>query len=89
MTPRRAKPKPPASEIPASPGKAGAEKFPHELRAGDVILDEHYDAWELLGRPTNVVGAQDLVATMRRVDRPAETREGRWRAHERVRVRRA
>ena len=88
MSPRRTKPKPPASGSP-EPGKAGVEKFPHELRAGGVILDEHDDAWELLGRPTKVVGAQDLVTTMRRVDRPAETREARWRAHERVRVRRA
>jgi hypothetical protein len=85
MTPRRTKSKPPASEIPTSPAK----KFPPELRAGDVIVDEHDDAWELLGRPTKVVGAQDLVTTMRRVDRPAEIREGRWKAHQRVRVRRA
>jgi hypothetical protein len=88
MSPRRTKPKPPASGTPA-PSKAGTEKFPHELRAGDVVLDENDHAWELLGRPTKVVGAQDFVTTMRSVDRPADVREGRWRAHERVRVRRA
>ena len=89
MTPRRTKSKPPANEIPTSSGKAGAKKFPHELRAGDVVLDEHDDAWELLGRPTKVVGAQDFVTTMQRVDMPAVVQEARWRADERVRVRRA
>jgi hypothetical protein len=88
MTPRRTKPKPPTSETPTS-GKAGAEKFPHDLRAGDVVLDEHGDAWELLGRPTKVVGAQEFVTTMQRVDMPAVVQEARWRAHERVKVRRA
>ena len=87
MTPRRAKPKPPASGSP-EPGKAGVEKFPHELRAGDVILDEAGLAWELVGRPTKVVGAQEFVTTMQRVDMPAVVQEARWRAHERVKVRR-
>jgi hypothetical protein len=65
------------------------EVFPHQLRAGDVIVDEHAMEWELLGRSTKVVGSQDFTTTIRRVDRPADTREGRWRAPERVRVRRA
>jgi hypothetical protein len=88
MTRRRAQPKPLASGPPA-PSKAGTEKFPHELRAGDVVIDEHGDEWELLGRPTKVVGAQDFVTTARRVDRLADMREERWRAHERVRMRRS
>ena len=52
------------------PGKAGPEVFPHQLRAGDVVLYEHGDAWELLGRPTKSVGTQDFVTTTGRVDRP-------------------
>jgi hypothetical protein len=60
--------------------------IPPELRACDMITDEHRDEWELMGQPS--VGTQDYVATLRRINRPAETREERWRAHERVRVRR-
>lgn len=85
--PRRTKPKPPASGS-RKPETAGAEVFPHQLRAGDVVLDEHDDAWKLLGRPIKVVGAQDFVTTMRRTD-PASRRPGRsMKARERIRVRR-
>jgi hypothetical protein len=42
-----------------------------------------------MGRPAKSVGTQDFVTTIRRVDRPADIREERWRAHERVKVRRA
>jgi hypothetical protein len=85
---RRSKSKPTASNSPA-PEAPSTGVFPHQLRAGDVVLDEHDDARELLGRPTKVVGAQDFVTTMRRVSSSADIREGRWKAHERVRVRRA
>jgi hypothetical protein len=85
---RRTRRKPPPTTSP-KPGKAGLEVFPHQLRAGDVIIDEHGDEWELMGRPAKSVGTQDFVTTIRRVDRPADMREERWRAHERVRVRRA
>ena len=50
----KSKPKPPASDAPTA-NKAGAEKFPHELRAGDVVIDEHGDELELLGRPAKSV----------------------------------
>jgi hypothetical protein len=60
----------------------------HELRAGDVIADEQGDEWELVGQPAKSVGTQDFVTTIRRVDRPADMREERWRAHERVKARR-
>jgi hypothetical protein len=86
VTPRRAKGKP--QRAGPEPGKAGSEVFPHQLRAGDVVLYEHGDGWELLGRPTKSVGTQDFVTTIRRVDRPADMREERWRAHERVKARR-
>jgi hypothetical protein len=39
---RRSKPQPPASGSPKAE-KSGAEVFPHKLRAGDVITDEHGD----------------------------------------------
>jgi hypothetical protein len=34
--------------------------------------------WELMGKPSKSVGPQDYVAPVRRVDRPADIREGRW-----------
>jgi hypothetical protein len=83
---RRREPLPPASGSPKAE-KSGAKVFPHELRAGDVITDEHGDEWKLVGQPSKSVGTQDFVTTVRRVDRPADIREARWRAHERVRVR--
>ena len=49
------------------------------LRGGPVLR------WGVLA-PGTIAG--DFVATVRPVDRPAETREARWRAHERVKVRR-
>ena len=83
---RARKTRPPASAAPkAEEGLPGID--PHELRAGDVIADQHGDEWELTGQPIKSVGTQDYVATIRRVDRPADMREERWRAHERVRVR--
>ena len=82
---RRAKPKPPTGS--PKPPKAGLEVFPHQLRAGDRFTDEQGVECELVSQPTKSVGTQDFVATVRPVDRPAETREARWRAHERVRVR--
>jgi hypothetical protein len=72
----------------ARPATPGAEVFPHQLRAGDVVLDEHGDEWELVGQPAKSVGTQEFVTTMRHVDRPADMRDVRWRAHERVKVRR-
>jgi hypothetical protein len=76
---------------PDAPPPSAAEPgvFSHQLRAGDVVIDEHGIAWELLGRPTKVVGSHDYVTTIRRVDRPVDTKEGRWPAHERVKVKRA
>ena len=53
------------------------------------IIDEHGDEWELMVHPSKVVGANDFTATVRRVDDPTETRPLRWKAHERVKVRRA
>jgi hypothetical protein len=81
---RRSKKQPSEASKPKE-GVAGL--YPHELRAGDIITDENGDEWELVGQPVKVVGAQDFTTTIRRVDRPIDTREGRWRAHERVRVR--
>ena len=81
--------------MPARPGSGSAKAeegslqvFPPELRAGDVITDERGDEWELPSGATKVAGTLDFVATVRRVDNPAETREARWRAHERVKIRR-
>jgi hypothetical protein len=59
------------------------------VQSQDVVTDERGDEWELRGHPTKVVGAQDFFATVRRVDSPAETREARWRARERVRIKRS
>jgi hypothetical protein len=86
MAQRRRKPQPGASESP-KPSDAGLEVYPHELRAGDRVTDEARE-WELLGHPSKVVGANDFTATMRCVASPPDTREGRWRAHERVQSRR-
>jgi hypothetical protein len=80
--------KSPAAAGSPKPAAGGADVFPHQLRAGDVVIDDHGDKWELIGRPAKSVGTQEFVTTVRRVDRPAESREARWRAHERVRVRR-
>ena len=86
MTPRQ---KPRLAATPTSKSaKPGLDVFPHQLRAGDIITDEHGDEWELVGQPAKSVGTQDFVTTIRRVDPPADTREARWRAHERVRGRR-
>ena len=81
MTPRRKAPS-------AAPklNKDGPRAYPHQLRAGDIITDEHGDAWELMGHPSKVVGAYDFTATVRRVDDPTETLPLRWKAHERVKV---
>lgn len=70
------------------PEEGGLHVHPHELRAGDIVTDEHGDEWELMSRATRVVGGVDFVATVRRVDSPTETREARWRAVERVKIRR-
>jgi hypothetical protein len=66
--------------------------YPPELRAGDIFTDERGDEWALMSRATRSVGTLDFVATVQRVegqaDSPAETREARWRANERVKIRR-
>jgi hypothetical protein len=87
--PRRPGRRQPAARGPSTFSKPGLEVYPHQLRAGDVIVDEAGAEWELLGRPTRVVSARELKATVPRVDRPADMREERWRAHERVMVKRA
>jgi hypothetical protein len=73
--------------------EGGLHVHPPDLRAGDVITDERGDEWELMSRATRVPGTLDFAATVRRADSPAdspaETREARWRAHERVMVRRS
>jgi hypothetical protein len=85
VTPRRSKTL--AASESRQPAKPGLKVFPHQLRVGDVVIDESGAAWALFGRPIKIVGTQDFVSAMRRVDRPADIREGRWKAHERVRVR--
>ena len=85
--------------VPARPG-GGSPKpeegvlhvYPPELRAGDIVTDERGDQWELMSGAAKVAGTLDSAATVRRVDSPedspAETREIRWRAYERVTIRR-
>src|SRR5262245_24117013 len=86
--------------VPARPGSGSPKPeegdlhvYPPELRAGDIVTDERGDEWELISRATKVVGTLEFVATVRRVDSPAdspaETREARWRAHEQVKIRRS
>ena len=83
--------------VPARPGSGPEEGvlqvYPRELRAGDIVTDEGGDQWELMSGATKVAGALEFVATVRRIDSPAdspaETREARWRAHERVKIRRS
>ena len=86
--------------VPARPGSGSAlseegvlHVYPPELRAGDIVTDEHGDQWELTTGAAKVPGALEFVATVRRggtpTDSPAETREARWRAHERVKIRRS
>jgi len=86
--------------VPARPGNGSPlseegvlNVYPPELRAGDIVTDERGDQWELMNGATKVAGSLEFVATVRRVDSPAdspaETREARWRAHERVRIRRS
>ena len=71
------------------PEEGGLHVYPPELRAGDIVTDEHGGEWELISPVTRVVGTLDFVATVRRIDSPAETREARWRANERVKIRRS
>jgi hypothetical protein len=52
-------------------------------------VDENGVEWMLTGHATKVVGAQDFTAAVRRVNRPMDTKKGRWRAHERLKVRRS
>jgi len=86
--------------VPARPGSGLAKSeegslhvYPPQLRAGDIITDERSDEWELISGATKAVGSLDFIATVRRVDSagdsPAETREARWRAQERVKIRRS
>src|SRR5262245_4744967 len=86
--------------VPARPGigstkpeESGLHVHPPELRAGDIVTDEHGQEWELMSRATRAAGTLDFVATVRRLDSPpdgpAETREARWRATERVTIRRS
>ena len=82
--------------VPARPGSGLAKSeegslhvYPPQLRAGDIITDERGDEWELMSGATKVAGTLDFVATVRRVDSPAVTREARWRALERVKIRRS
>jgi hypothetical protein len=86
--------------VPARPGSGSPlpeegvlHVYPPELRAGDIVTDERGDQWQLMSGATRVTGALDFVAIVRRVDSPAdspaETREARWRAHERVKIRRS
>jgi hypothetical protein len=83
----------PARQASGSPEEGVLHVYPPELRAGDIITDERGDQWELVSGATKAPGALEFVATMRRVDSPAdspaETREARWRAHERVKIRRS
>jgi hypothetical protein len=62
------------------------------VRAGDIVTDERGDQWELMSGTTKLAGSLDFVASVRRVDSPAdspaETREARWRAYQRVKIRR-
>ena len=86
--------------VPARQGSESAKAeegslhvYPPQLRAGDIITDERGDEWELTSGATRIAGTLDFSATVRRVDSPpdspAETREARWRAHERVKIRRS
>ena len=86
-TSRRSKSRPTAGGAPRQEEK-GSALYPHELRPGDRFTDEQGVELELLSQPIKVVGAQEFTTTARRSDRPAEVQEVRWRAHERVRVRR-
>jgi len=82
----------PASGSPM-PEEGVLHVYPPELRAGDIVADEHGDQWELVSGATRAPGALEFVAPVRRVDAPAdgqaETREARWRATERVKIRRS
>jgi len=62
--------------------------YPPQLRAGDIITDEGGDEWELVSGAARADGTLDFVATVRRVASPSDTREIRWRANERVAIRR-
>jgi len=85
---RRSKWPPTAGEAPKAE-KTGDEVFPHALRAGDVVVDDQDDGWELIEQPAKSVRTHDYVVMVRRVGRPADIRQERWGAHERVKVRRA
>jgi hypothetical protein len=59
-----------------------------ELQIGDRLTDETGE-WEVIGRPYTTAGGKDARVRVQRVGKPGGTEIRIWRAHERVRVKRA
>jgi hypothetical protein len=76
-------------EADASQKKATAHRvLPMELQIGDRLTDETGE-WEIIGRPYTTNAGKDARVRVRRVGQPNDTEIRIWRAHERVRVKRA
>jgi hypothetical protein len=76
--------KPP--EKPAKP--PGIRVLPMQLQVGDRLTDETGD-WEVIGRPYTTAGGRDARVRVQRMGEPGGIEIRIWRAHERVRVKRA
>jgi hypothetical protein len=62
--------------------------LPMELQVGDRLAYETGD-WEVIGRPYTTNSGKDARVRVRRIGQPDVTEIRIWRAHERVRVKRA
>jgi hypothetical protein len=82
--PARAKPAPNAPGADAAP----LTVLPHQLRAGDRVLDEPGHDWEIIGHPSAYRQGKMVAVKMQKPGDPSTRREHHWPAHERVPVRR-
>jgi hypothetical protein len=62
--------------------------LPMQLQMGDRLTDDAGE-WEVVGRPYTTARGKDARVRVQRVPKPGGTEIRIWRAHERVRVKRA
>ena len=62
--------------------------LPMQLQMGDRLTDDTGE-WEVVGRPYTTARGKDARVRVQRVLKPGGTEIRIWRAHERVRVKRA
>jgi hypothetical protein len=71
------------------PERVGTTRvLPMQLQMGDRLTDETGE-WEVVGRPYTTARGKDARVRVQRAGKPGGTEIRIWRAHERVRVKRA